>query len=237
MESLEALQGRYAGQRCFFLGNGPSINQQDLSLLQHEHVWAANRAYLLFKKIQWRPSFYVVKDRIVIENSQAALQALVGDLPRTIFFFPYWAFEESRISAAENTCGFNTLNDPGPPHSTFSFDAVRGIVPSRTVATTTLQLAIWLGFNPIVLTGCDMSYKQTDAAELERRSEGGDLDHFDPSYLANGKAWEVPDVAGMLEELGAARLACDSRGIRVLNATCGGRLEAFPRTNYDELFR
>ena len=84
-----------------------------------------------------------------------------------------------------------------------------------------------MGFDPIILIGCDMSYG------LPR--VGADSDHFDPRYLDGGRSWEVPDVASMQAQLAAAWQACDAHGIRILNASAGGSLEVFPRVRYQDL--
>ena len=41
-----ALKNRYAGQRCFILGTGPSVNELDFDLLRNQHVFACS---MLFK--------------------------------------------------------------------------------------------------------------------------------------------------------------------------------------------
>jgi hypothetical protein len=104
-------------------------------------------------------------------------------------------------------------------------------------------LAVYLGFNPIYLVGCDTAYVAAERAveagicpEVVARREGADPDHFDPNYLRGGDAWRVPDVAGMVADYHAARRACDAIGVTVYNATVGGRLEEFPRVSYERVF-
>ena len=48
---LESLGGNYSGQRCFIMGNGPSLNKMDLNLFKGEFVWASNKAYLALSGI------------------------------------------------------------------------------------------------------------------------------------------------------------------------------------------
>ncbi len=36
-------KNKYAGKRCFILGNGPSLKEQDLSLLKDEYVFTVNQ--------------------------------------------------------------------------------------------------------------------------------------------------------------------------------------------------
>jgi len=58
IRQLRALRDIHKGQRCFILGNGPSLRQMDLSPLKNEITFGLNRIYLLFlgmpKFITWR---------------------------------------------------------------------------------------------------------------------------------------------------------------------------------------
>lgn len=68
MHQLRTLQGQYAGQCCFLMGNGPSLNQTNLYQLAGEYVWGVNRCYLLFDRIDWRPAFYVAIDTRLVPD-------------------------------------------------------------------------------------------------------------------------------------------------------------------------
>jgi hypothetical protein len=222
---LHGLHNTHRGQRCFFLGNGPSLNKLDLSLLERELVWASNRAYLLFDRISWRPSFYVLKDPDVIKRSADALNSLALELPATVFFYPEWVIGTGVIKERDNICWFREVPGTETDYPSCSLNADNGIVHSSTVATMALQLAVWMGFNPIILIGCDMSYVGTEA------------DHFDPRYLDGSQHWILPDVDKMIAELKEAKRAADAQGITILNATAGGNLEAFSRVSYIDIVR
>ncbi len=71
---------------AIILGNGPSLNHTPLHILGGEQVWATNRAYLLFDRIAWRPSHYVVVDPQVIVNSRFHLSTCVAELSQTTIF-------------------------------------------------------------------------------------------------------------------------------------------------------
>jgi len=234
---FQTLHQSNRGSRCFFLGNGPSLKAIDLRLLESEQVWVANRAYLLFDRIRWRPSFYVVRDPYVIENSLDQMRSLVISLPGTIFFFPDCVRESGLMADQRNVCWYRELEKTTTDHPRFSFDADVGVVRSSTVAVTVLQLAVWMRFDPIILLGCDMSYeaRKSGGEETFQPVQGADSDHFDRSYLDGGARWQVPDVAAMFADFEAARQACDSRGVTVFNATDGGKLEVFPRIRFVDI--
>ena len=47
------------GKRIFLVGNGPSLNDMNLDLLENEYSIAMNRIELIYEKTSWRPSWYM----------------------------------------------------------------------------------------------------------------------------------------------------------------------------------
>lgn len=225
MEDVEArlleLKGCCAGRRCFIMGNGPSLNRMDLGLLEREQVWGANRCFLLFDRVSWRPAFYTAMDPRAIQNSLERIRVMIRELAGTRFFFPVAARDEGWLEPADNVSFYRDA-----PGARFSLDAARGVAPVRTVTAVSLQLAAFLGFNPIYLIGCDLSYAAAP----------GRSDYFHPDYLRGGTGWRVPDIEGMREDYRAARRTLEAAGVAVYNATLAGRLEEFPRVEYASLF-
>ena len=41
-KQISKYRDKYKGKRCFVVGNGPSLNEQDLSLLAEEYVFTVN---------------------------------------------------------------------------------------------------------------------------------------------------------------------------------------------------
>ena len=47
------------GKRIFLVGNGPSLNDMNLDLLENEYSIAMNRIELIYPKTKWRPTYYI----------------------------------------------------------------------------------------------------------------------------------------------------------------------------------
>ena len=244
---LSALKNTYSGNRCFIMGNGPSLNQMDLNLLANEYVWGSNRCYLLFDRIEWRPQFYVAMDRRVVPDNREQIIELPELLPTTLFFYPLEFRRKEILNSYSNVYWFNEkplhLDMNRLPEGTFSMNAAKGVFASFTVTISALQLAVYLGFNPIYLIGCDTSYfKQVsinvDESNPDRltATDNNDQNHFDSSYYGLGKKYHEPHVARMLFHYHEARLVCEASGVVIYNATVGGNLEEFQRMNFDKLF-
>lgn len=256
---LSAFRNRHRGQRCFVMGNGPSLNKMNLDLLAGEIVFACNASFLLFDRVSWRPTYYTCVDTRVVRDRAAEIRAMLDSHPAITAFFPATvhlhdgsgAVFDGRdiIPPGANRHYFNEVGnrETNHPETMFSLEADDFVVQPYTVAITMLQLAAFMGFDEIYLIGCDTSYKVQDSVKQEGRAIDGvgllltstrddDANHFDPRYFGQGREWHNPQVSKMLNHYRWAQLALRRTGTRVFNATVGGQLEVFPRVAFDSLF-
>lgn len=227
------------------MGNGPSLNQMDLELFSKEYVWASNRAYLLFDRISWRPDFYTAVDRRVVPDIAAELRSLPQMLPGTEFFWPLEFRNQQLLDDARNVSWFDEelVDESIFPARVFSKDCASYVVHPRTVTITALQLAVYMGFNPIYLIGCDTKYVIPDSTkidglegELLTSVANDDPNHFDPAYFGAGSMWHSPHPEKMISHYQAVKRVCETLNVEIFNATVGGMLEVFPRIDYLSVF-
>lgn len=244
-ERLLCLKDAYKGHRSFIMGNGPSLNKMDLNVFKNEYVWGSNRSYLLFDRINWRPSFYVAVDKRVVPDNAVEINRLAHDLQSTQFFFPTVFRYDRVINSRENLFWFNEkpYTEGADAFENFSLDPTISISSVRTVTISALQLAVFLGFNPIYLIGCDTSYTiprnviiENDDTNLIISSENNDPNHFSADYFGAGKKWHDPHVDRMVKHYEETLTVCNSIDVKIYNATVGGMLEVFPRVYYLDLF-
>ncbi len=242
---LASLRDAYSNQRCFIMGNGPSLNKMDLSVFEDEYVWGSNKCYLLFDRISWRPQFYVGVDRRVIPDIKDEIAELIVNLQETKFFFPFDFYQAQELSDSSNVYWFfqQSLNSFNLPFSAFSVDPSRKMYSVSTVTVAMIQLAVYLGFDPIYLIGCDTNYsiptsvyEEDTRGDLLLSTQDDDPNHFSKDYFGAGSKWHAPHVENMLWHYEQTKLACDKLGVNVFNATVGGMLETFPRIDYQDLF-
>ena len=50
---MRSLKDSHIGERCFIIGNGPSLKLSDLEALKGEFCFGMNRIYELFPKTDW----------------------------------------------------------------------------------------------------------------------------------------------------------------------------------------
>ncbi|HHY89251.1 MAG TPA: DUF115 domain-containing protein [Chloroflexi bacterium] len=222
---LGALQDIHRGERCFILGNGPSLKQTDLSLLRDEFTIGMNRIYLAFPQMGYQTSYYLSINDLVIEQCAADIQAL--KMPRFV------SWRARKWLQPEENLYFLYTTYTGPK---FAEDARSRLWEGATVTYAALQLAFYLGFAEVILIGVDHSFQTQGKPNTTVVSQGDDPNHFDPGYFGKGFRWQLPDLDTSERSYRMARAAYESAGRRVLDATIGGKLTVFPKVDYYSLF-
>lgn len=240
---IREFKNAYQGKRCFLMGNGPSLNLMNLSLFKDEIVWGSNRCYLMFDQLGWVPKFYTAIDTRVVPDNSVEINTIINQFRENFFYFPNIYNQPDLILEGSNVFWFNQVSmyEKLLPFGVFSTDCSKWVSSTRTVTITMLQLAVYMGFNPIYLIGCDTNYIVPTTVEIDVNGIGlistqdDDLNHFSPKYFGKGKKWNPPHVDKMIKHYEYAKNMCDYLGVQVYNATVGGKLEVFPRINYFDL--
>lgn len=223
---LEQLKGRHRGERCFIMGNGPSLAEMDLSPLKDEFTFGMNRIYLMFPELEWQPNYFVSVNTLVIQQCAADIRRLT--MPKFI------TWRGRRWLSDDPNVIFLDTDYTDPP--TFSRNVTGRVYEGSTVTYVALQLAFHMGFEEVILIGVDHSFQAQGDPNTTVTSEGDDPDHFAPGYFGEGFRWQLPDLEASERAYRMARDAYQAAGRRVLDATVGGQLEIFPKIDYRRLF-
>ena len=103
----------------------------------------------------------------------------------------------------------------------FSDDPYAIVYHGMTVTYSAMQLAVYMGFKEIYLLGCDCDYS-------------GEKQHF-MDYGLKTETADNPESKAIAAYTTAKNYA-DEHGIKIYNATRGGKLEVFERVDLDSLF-
>lgn len=220
-ERLTRLRDRYAGERCFIIGNGPSLVRTDLALLRDEYTFGLNRGYLLFDRIGGPTTFLVAVNRYVVEQFGTDLLSA----PTTTFLS--WRSREYLPSSHDAILVRRARRFTFSPNI-----ASHGAWEGATVTYVAMQLAFHLGFREVILVGVDHSFATPGPANKLVTSTGADPNHFDPNYFGPGIRWQLPDLAVSESAYRMARGHFEGHGRRILDATVGGKLTVFPKVDY-----
>ncbi len=223
-ERLTALRDKHRGERCFIIGNGPSLRDTDLSLLRDEHTFGLNRIYLMFDELGFSTTYHVTVNSLVIE--QCAPEIAEVPCPKFI------AWQARHLIDFTPDMMFLVSRD-GPKFYTSVAD---GIWEGATVTYVAMQLAYYLGFHTVILIGVDHAFRTNGEPHSTVVSEGDDRDHFSADYFGKGFRWQLPDLETSEMAYRLARSRFERSGRQVVDATVGGQLDVFPKASYESCF-
>lgn len=220
---LADYRDRHEGERCVILGNGPSLNETDLSLIEDEVTFGLNRIYLAFDERDFRTTYLVSVNLHVLEQWGTEIAKL--DMPT----FLNW---EGRDLVPERKDIIYLRTRPGPA---FGANPVwQGVWEGATVTFVAMQLAYHMGFGEVILIGVDHSFETEGEAHKTVVSGGKDPNHFHPEYFGEGAKWQLPDLETSEIAYSVAKRAFEEDGRRIVDATIGGELDIFPKVDFED---
>lgn len=221
---VEAFHNRHHGERCFIIGNGPSLKNTDLTKLANEFSFGMNRFYLLFPDLNFQPTYYVSVNLHVLEQFSQDFAKL--SMP---VFVPWYAFPFIKVSPQTHFLKFN--------HGIgFSKNIHQGLWTGVTVTYVALQIAYYMGFETVYLIGVDHKFKTSGQPHKLIKSDAGDENHFSKDYFGKGIRWQLPDLAGSELNYQLAKSEYEIAGRQIIDATVNGDLTVFQKVHYSTLF-
>lgn len=230
-----------SGKRAFIIGNGPSLSTDDLEKIENEVTFATNEIFYSFNQTDWRPTYYVVADKICTKLHFSTLEKVENMLENCKYFIcntgtcvfqnawdkkyknlRFYEYKMKRDSDVEELYKFS--NNP-----------TEGVGLSGTSLFDSYQMAMYFGVKEIYLIGMDFSFAKEadDEGNIIKQSNENDhaafieLDDADPA---------IYNTKRILQAHMDAKRYADSHGIKIYNATRGGKLEVFERVDFDSLF-
>ena len=232
---------KHYGERCFIVGNGPSLSLSDLNMLINEKTFAMNRIYKIFDKTVWRPTYYSFID-------STGIKEVYCDVLQNIKCCKFFDIQTccsiidiDKKAHFENTFFLQTISSLYRRPNEY-IKPLFGEFPDTfwdggTIAYTCLQLAAFMGFKEIYMIGFDAEYKVSlkcsgEYVFTEKR------DYFTDDYICSSSniIHNIPRLEHSNFAYQSAREYAESHGITIKNATRGGKLEVFERIDFDSLF-
>ena len=231
---IEVMKDLHKDQRCFVIGNGPSLSPEILDRLTDEYTFAVNRIAKIFDKTDWRPVYYVgITDALYDRRHQADILSGIHaaelavcwdryqDTPSTnlhgnVFYVPCSRIEDVHSDQAQD--------------SWWSDDIAERLDKFGVAVFAALQVAVYFGFTKIYLIGCDGNYAPP--------SNGKDNSHFDQDYRPYDA---YPDYD--YEELNKALLraheiaetAAQRRGVKIYNCSLYSAIAAHEKIDLERV--
>lgn len=240
-----SLKNRHRGQRCFIVGNGPSVKQIDLRRLHGETVLSVSNGYLHEGYVTMAPAYHCVpqitygrmteadvvswfremdqgigRAELFLNETEAALVKKHGLFPGRKLH--YLALRES----------FDELDDLK------IIDIAQPIPRVESVPIMALMIAMHLGFKEIIVIGVDHDSWRTGYYNyaFEPQSVG----NKDVSVTSQGKILTphfdtFQSLARLWRQYRRLAKIASANNIQIINASPGGELDEFPRRTFESL--
>lgn len=234
---IKQLKNSSQNNRCFIIGNGPSLKIADLEKLKGEDCFACNRIYNLYDKTTWRPKYYCSQDSKVLEQIKGDLQFAIENCE--LCFLPYKfrsMFSDEILTNEKVRLFFKPYVSVYSPDGTypeglmpFSDDISVGIYDGLSITYAMIQIAAYMGYKEIYLIGIDHNYNIKNGVVETAGSYAEGIKPIDMSTQF------PPELLLCEVSFREARRWSEAHGVMIGNATRGGKLEVFERINLDDL--
>ena len=237
MLNIRYFENLHPGKRAFLIGNGPSLRDTPLHLLNEEVTFALNNISDYwedtFPDTTWRPQYYY--------NTTAQALRYKGWLEKANKAVDecHIAFVRANmpIVIKSNVCVLNVFvkrcGTCSAPAAGWSDNLSIGLMHYRMSMWGMAQVAAYMGIKKMYFLGCDLGFSADTDDNIDPNHFSdkykGDF-HWSP-YLARRENFYHQEAhMGMAEAL-------KKRGIEAYNATPGGELEAYPRVDLEDVLK
>jgi len=229
--------------RAFIIGNGPSLNDTPLELLEGEVSWGVNQVHLIYPHTTWRPTHITFADRSAggsdfFPKTQEAFLAS----PQAKRFLRddalWWMKEMEGRWVDDEFVPYDNITLFSACTHHYILDHDGQLRPDKVpvkwhppqickfggAVPITIQLAIREGADEIFLLGCDLDYR------------AGTRNHFGTQYAVDRP---ITEEVARLRNIGGRmghKFSKANSPVPIYNATLGGSLEVYERVEFRSLF-
>ncbi|WP_066360816.1 hypothetical protein [Aliarcobacter cryaerophilus] len=235
---LDSYVDIHKGKRAFIIGNGPSLNDIDMSLLKNEITFGSNRGYLGFKKWGFNFNYWSIGDRLQLEEHLDEWENIENLSKDIVKFFP---FEYLNLINLHNSCPIN-FHYGYKDFPKFSIEP-SNVYLGHSILYTLLQIACVMGIKELYLVGADHNYNLSETqeykgAQIWTHSLSTSQTHFDDKYNdpKNNRRFIIPRPEKAEEAFSFAYKYANEKGIKILNATPNTKLKSIPTVTFNTLF-
>ena len=234
---LKAYRNKYAGQRCFLIGNGPSLQASDLELLKNEITFGCNYIHKIYLQTDWRPTFHCLSDSSTVRMGGWDIVSNLAEDKTTMiirdFTFDKMPIKPKNVLVAPSV----SMEDYYVSKDFLAFH----YISHATVMSMMVEAAMYMGFSEIYLLGVDATTSSDKGGNFtanyftpeQRKKLDAIKKKVIKDYDVNKRRAEIADRQQMVYQL--LRQSAEERGIHIYNATRGGALEVYERVNLDDI--
>ncbi len=177
-EFIRQYKNKYQGQRCFIIGNGPSLLPSDLDMIKGEVSFGCNRIYNIFENTAWRPDFWMCTDAECLEDEWENIKKLRGPVKFVRMMGKKYDFKETdQIHKIIQYDKF-ILDKSKFQKTAISTECDKYFSTNFTVTAMEIEFAIYMGFKKIYLLGVDHNYPISIGKDGKKTVDNSVQSHF-----------------------------------------------------------
>lgn len=227
-KKIERLKQAHTGQRCFILATGPSLNLEDVSLLEKEYTIGVNSVYKMFEKLSWKPTYYVMTDPMLFERTFRSGSRTAGSCSEKYSIVNALNFgitgNDEKVILVHN-CWLDHIYHYGTSKRfKYNDHPEGGVYDYYSVTQECIYYAVYMGFQEIYLLGADNNFLGP-FQHFEQTAGEGDISYEKALKAQQGNDWAYAYLKKIAEK----------KHVKIYNATRGGRVELFPRVKLEEI--
>lgn len=251
----EKFRNAHQGERCFILGNGPSLRKLDFVSLSNEYTFTMNRLMKMKEFFDLKPNFHVWADDSAFDSSMSKLEYMdsfkeelmaLKEVEGLELFITYCAMDFIHQNGIDENVSVNYMKNRGKQFidGYHKLDFTSGNPGFVSVAQYAIWLAIYMGFTEIYLLGCDSTIILDILDAVTKDSIGNahvykEDGHAKNSFVTMQKkyGWDYLfytqyDLFRAYRNLGEY---CRQRNIRLINLTEGSLIDTLPVMKLEEI--
>ena len=249
------LKDKYKGRRCFIVGNGPSILDQNLKLLENEIVFVANEFWRTGKYREVKPDYYLFFDSFYFNQGSAHYlmeefnEFLCKNEHRPEFIVPLTAkevvlkcfeWEKYMVYYLDKSLSFTDGYSR-------EYDITKPIPGVQNVVQYAILLATYMGFKEVYMLGVEetnlLSLVESYIKNESISRYAYEVERDNPLKKMENNLLQEQTLESRLESF--ARMFhlyrevysfCQRGGVKVYNCTPSSLVDSIPKKKYETLF-
>ena len=218
-------------EKLVIIGNGPSVRISDLMSLVGTPCIAVNRFHLSYDSHDLRPIATFCIDPQVID---AHICEILPSCKSPLFIPRQFALKAIRHVGVKAYKIHYFPFDRGDEPLRFSHDISRFSGNGAGVIYSAIQYAVTIGVKEIFLYGLDHHFEINHIGMDGMVVDNGEQNHFIQGYRKASSKWYPPQIEVIEAGFSLARKEGEKTGVKIWNATRGGRLEIFERIEFED---
>lgn len=245
----------HIGERCFILGNGPSLKDVNLGMLENEFVFTVNNFSLVDNYQNAKTNVHLWVDLSFFElreDQKYNHDDLMENYRRIsqekpICFVIDAAYDfivKNKLDEILDINYFSAYNSIDPK-TRLQFNLSKSISMYSTVVQYAVSIALYMGFKEIYLLGCDSTnILSVINSAMNIKSTGMHAyknDDVNERYKELLNHWSMSDVFFdqyfLFEGFRTLKTECDNRGVKLVNCSTKTLINEIPKASLSDILK